>query len=325
MVRFVLRRLALIPIVLLIIHFLGFGYAHIARPLRAARNPFFASMADPEPLLSTYQRYMQDALNLDFGRLQTSPSVEEPLVTVISNAAAASLGLLSLALVSSTLVGLVLGLLAVRTAPPRVARWLTVLSTIGLAMPGFFIGSVFVWLFISYLLKGGFGTELPLPIRGYGWDKHVVLPVVALMVRPTVQLAQVTAELLKDELDKQYVVAARSVGYTWQSILRRSALRNILASVILSVTGSIRLLVGELIAVEWLFEWPGLGRLLASTLIPSGGSSPLQSPLFLNPSAVAAVLVVFAALFLLTDFLAAVLVRVADPRLRASEAELGNG
>jgi ABC-type dipeptide/oligopeptide/nickel transport system permease component len=41
--------------------------------------------------------------------------------------------------------------------------------------------------------------------------------------------------------------------------------------------------------------------------------------LFLNPSAVAAVLMVFAALFLITDFIAATLVRIADPRLRISE------
>ena len=45
MLRFIIRRLAIIPVALLLIHFLGFGYAHLARPLRAARNPFFASLA----------------------------------------------------------------------------------------------------------------------------------------------------------------------------------------------------------------------------------------------------------------------------------------
>jgi peptide/nickel transport system permease protein len=188
-------------------------------------------------------------------------------------------------------------------------------------MPSFYIGSLFVWLLISYLLKGGYGTQLPFPIRGFGWDRHLVLPVLALMALPTVRIAQVTAELLKDELDKQYVVAARSVGYTWRAILRRNALHNIVASVILSVASAVRLLVSELIVIEWLFEWPGLGRLLASTLIPSGISSPVQAPMFLNPAAVAGVLAVFAALFLITDLIAAALVRLADPRLRTHEEE----
>ncbi len=321
MVRFISRRLAIIPIVLLLIHFLGFSYAHLARPLRAARNPFFASMADPEPLLPTYQDYLQNALHLDFGTIPTSPSVQEPVFAAISRASVASLGLMAIALILSSLIGLLLGLLAVRPEPPRLAKWLTLISTIGLAMPSFYIGSLFVWALISYLFIGGYGTQLPLPIRGFGWDKHLVLPTLALMARPTVQIAQVTAELLRDELDKMYVVAARSVGHTWGAILRRKAMSNILASVVLSIAGSVRLLVGELIVIEWLFEWPGLGRLLASTLIPARTSTPIQAPLFLNPAAVAAILMVIAGIFLVTDFIAAVLVRAVDPRLRAPEEE----
>ncbi len=317
MTRFILRRLAIIPVALLLVHFLGFSYAHLARPLRAARNPYFASMADPAPLLPTYKDYLQNALHLDFGTIPTSPSVQEPLLSAVARMAVASLGLLAIALLLSTLVGLLMGLRAVRPDPPRMSNWLTVVSTVGLAMPSFYIGSLFVLATLMYLLRGGFGTELLLPIRGFGWDEHLVLPTLALMARPTVQIAQVTAELLAEELHKQYVVAARSVGFTWRTILGRNALRNILASVILSIAGSVRLLVGELIVVEWLFVWPGLGRLLASTLIPSGTSTPLQAPLFLDPRVVAAVLVAFAGLFLMTDFIAAILVRVADPRLRS--------
>jgi peptide/nickel transport system permease protein len=310
---------------MLLVHFLGFGYAHLTRPLRAARNPFYATEVQAEPLLPVYRDYLDGALHMDFGTLPTSPSVQEPVVQVIARASVASLGLMGVTLLLSILVGLGLGFAAVRTDPPRVARWLVVISTVGLAMPSFYIGSLFIWALLFYLLRGGFGTQLPLPIRGFGWDQHLVLPVLALTALPAVQIAQVTAELLKDELDKQYVTAARSVGFTWQVILRRNALRNILASVILSVASSVRLLVGELIVIEWLFEWPGLGRLLASTLIPSSSSSPVQAPLFLNPAAVAAVLMVFAALFLITDFVAALLMRIADPRLRIGQQGAANG
>jgi peptide/nickel transport system permease protein len=186
----------------------------------------------------------------------------------------------------------------------------------GLAMPSFYIGSLFVLALLTVLIRG-YSDQLYFPIRGFGWDNHLVLPTLALMARPTVQIAQVTAELLKDELSKQYVVAARSVGFTWRAIRWRLALRNIIAAIILSIASSVRLLVGELIVVEWLFGWPGLGRLLASTLIPGMTSSTVQAPLFLDPRIVAAVLTVFAALFLLTDFIAAFLVRLSDPRLRS--------
>ena len=321
MIRFILRRLAFIPVALLVVHCMGFAYAHFAGPIRAARNPFLASLANPSPFLPTYESYLQNALHLDFGTVPTGAAAEEPIVSVIGQASLASLGLTVTAWSLSVVLGLMIGLRAVRIDPPQVSNWLTVFSTIGLAMPSFYIGSLFVFGLFMYLVRGGYGTQLPLPMRGFGWDEHLVLPVLALMARPTVQIAHVTAELLVEELDKQYVVAARSLGHTWRSILGQKALRNILASVILSVAGSARLLVGELIVIEWLFVWPGLGRLLASALIPSTTSSPSQAPLFLNPPLVAAVLLVFAGAFLLTDLIAATMIRAVDPRLRAVDEE----
>jgi peptide/nickel transport system permease protein len=318
MTRFILRRFAVIPVALLLIHFLGFAYAHLAGPIRAARTPYVFIQIDSPPLLPTYRGYLQQVLRLDLG---TMPGAQEPLVTAILRATTASLGLLTLALVLSVLFGLVLGFRASRLNPPRTSQWLTVLSTVGLATPSFYIGSLFVVASITYVLQKGPGTEAPLPIRGFGWDKHLIAPTLALMVRPTVQIARMTSSLLVDELNKQYILAARSFGHTWRAIRGRLALSNILAPVILTTASALRLLVGELILVEWLFQWPGLGRLLGWTLVPPLLSSSGGGPLFLNPPVVAAVVTVFAAIFLVTDFVAAILVRVVDPRLRASEAE----
>ncbi|UCC65405.1 MAG: ABC transporter permease subunit, partial [Anaerolineae bacterium] len=217
---------------------------------------------------------------------------------------------------------LVLGLRAVRLEPRRISRWLTLLSTTGLAMPSFYIGSLLIAAMFSYVLEQSIGA--PFPMQGFGWDRHLVLPTLALMVRPTVQIAQMTAGLLEGELGKRYIATARSVGHPWRVIRRRHALRNILAPVILMIAGSGRLLMGELILVEWLFKWPGLGMLFAQALVPEQSSAAQGSPLFLNPPVVATVLTAFAALFLVTDLIAAVLVRVVDPRLRAPEEGTGS-
>lgn len=325
MVRFVLRRLAFIPVVLVLVNFLGFTYAHYARPLRAARTPF--ARAEPAgPLLPAYQAYLADLLQLDFGMQLDVPgslrsNVAATLGETVWNATKASLGLMALALLLSVVLGFILGFRAVQNDPPGVARWLALFSTIGLAMPSFYIGSLFILALVFYVLWRGPGTEVPLPLDGFGWDRHLVLPVLALMARPTVQLAQVTAGLLSGELSKQYVVAARSLGYTWRSIRSQYALRNVIAPVVLTIASLLRLLVGELVLIEWLFKWPGLGRLLAWTLVPAQLTSTRASPLFLNPQVMAAVLTLIAALFLLSDFIAAVLVRVFDPRLRTPESE----
>lgn len=319
MLRFLLRRIAIIPVALLLVSFLGYAYAHLVLPIRAARIPYLASLPDPGPLLPAYGEYLQGALRLDLGTL---PGTESTLGEVIVTAGKASSGLLVMAMALSILLGLSLGLWAVKVEPRRIARWLTLVTTTGLAMPSFYIGSLLLLAVFYYTVQRG---TLLLPLSGFGWDLHLVMPTLALLARPTVQIAQMTAGLLETELGKRYIRTARSVGHLWQVIRRRHALRNIMAPVVLSVAASARLLMGELILVEWLFQWPGLGRLFAQALVPAQTMAHGfgNAIVFLNPPVVATVLTAFAALFLAIDLVAAVMVRVLDPRLRAPEEGMG--
>jgi len=319
MSRQTLRRLTIIPAALGVVNFLGYAYAYVTRPLRAARIPYFyASLPESGPLLPSYLDYLKGLVRLDLGTVPVASGGRE-FVVVISQATVASLGLLILGLVASVGIGLLLGFSAVRSESRGTARWLTLLSTVGLAMPSFYIGGLLVLVVVTYISSWNLSAEAIIPIRGFGWDRHLILPILALMVRPLVQIAQVTAGLLETELGKRYVVTARSIGHPWKVIRRRHAFRNILAPVVLTVAGSFRLLMGELILVEWLFDWPGLGRLLALTLVPTSTSQSAGSALFLDPAVVATVLTTFAALFLLTDLVASSLVQRFDPRLRDAE------
>jgi peptide/nickel transport system permease protein len=241
---------------------------------------------------------------------------------IIRNATIASLGLLTVTLTLSSIIGFFIGQRAVKNESNQVAHWLSAVTTVGLAMPSFYVGSILIFITVAYILWRGPGTDSPLPLDGFGWDLHMVLPVLALMARPTVQLAQVTANFISGELGKQYVIAARSLGYTWRSIRNQYALKNILAPVVLTIAGLSRLIFGEQILIEWLFRWPGLGRLLAWTLVPAQLSSTKGSPLFLNPPVMATVITIIAAIFLLVDLIASILVRVIDPRLRNPETEV---
>jgi ABC-type dipeptide/oligopeptide/nickel transport system permease component len=177
---------------------------------------------------------------------------------------------------------------------------------------------------VYYVIAAGPEAKPPLPLHGFGWDLHLVLPVLALLLRPTVQIAQVTAGLLAGELGKQYITAARSRGNTWARARWRHALSNVLAPVILTIAGSFRLLVGELILVEWLFAWPGLGWLLSLALVPPriatvSGLSDI-SLYFLHPPLVAALLTMFTLVFLTVDAVASFAARSVDPRLQVADS-----
>lgn len=331
MTRFILRRLAIIPFALLLVNFFGYAYAHQSRPLHAARTPYFFTILPPsEPLSESYVDYAQDAVRLNLGSIPGNQFFRKnwgrdltSVGAVVWRASIASLGLLVLALSLSVPIGLLLGLRAVNTDPPGVSRWLTLLSTVGQAMPSFYAGSLLVLLVTYYVLWQGVGTKTIFTVHGFGWDRHLISPVLVLLLRPSVQIAQMTSGLLAGELGKRYVLTARSLGFPWALIRRRQALRNILVPTILTIGGSFRSLVGELILVEWLFGWPGLGHLLATTLIPSQISTSLGSPLFLDPPLVAAVLTSLATLFMLADLIASILVRVTDPRLRVPDENTG--
>lgn len=323
MAKFVIQRILIIPLLLLLVNFLGYTYAHYARPIRASRTPYVRA-EEPGPLIPSYISYLKTLLNLDFGMEIATPdnarsNTPSTLGETLKSATLASLGLLGIALTLSVIVGLYLGFKATKNDPPDVSRWLTVFSTIGLAMPSFYIGSLLIIALVFYILWKGPDSNVLLPLSGYGWDLHLVLPVLALMARPTFQLAQVTSGVLSGELGKQYVIAGRSFGQSWRSIRLHFALRNVIAPVILTIAGLQRFLVGELILIEWLFRWPGLGRILGWTLVPAQLTSSAGSPLFLNPPIMATVLVLIAAFFLIADFSAAVLVRYLDPRLREQE------
>ena len=317
MIRFIARRILIIPIALVIIHFLAFTYAHFAGPIRAARTPDLRQRFESSPLLDTYFAHVQDFFN---GGEATLPATREEFLTMFRQAAGASLGLLGISLAVSILLGFVLGLMAVRSQPPGVRRWLTPLSTLGLAMPSFYLGSLGILVVVYYVLVIKPGSPGLLPIKGFGWDTHLVMPAIALSLRPTVQIAQVIAGLLAGELGKQYVIAARSFGHDWRSIRWKLAMRNILASVLLTLASTLRLAFGELVVVEWFFSWPGLGRLLASALVPGQLSSQLgATSYFLNPPIIAAVVLIISGVFLLVDLVASLAVRAVDPRLRGGE------
>ncbi len=317
--RFLLRRLILLPVILVLLNFLGFCYAALAIQVHRAQSPYGAQEETTPQVIAQYRDYARGLLRFDLGSLPVG--THSPIGAFVAQGLGASVGLFGLAFLLSLLVGLPLGRAAIQLDPPRTRPWLTGLATAGLAMPGFYIGTLLVSLLLMQVSEAN--SNPALPVSGFGWDLHLILPLVALTIRPAVQIAQVTASLLSEELGRRYVTAARSFGLTWRMILREKALKNILAPLFLSISSAFRLSVAELILVEYLFDWPGIGRMLARTLVPPSTVGPRGlldvGVYFLWPPLMAALLPLFGLLFYLVDTLASALARRVDPRLGAPE------
>lgn len=314
MLRFLARRLVLIPVILAAANFFGFYFAFSIAPVISTSNPYSQGTLDLPPVLPEYMNYISNVARGNFGTTFNGENVTE----TISRVSIASLGLIGISLTFSIVLGVMLGRLAVRRNRVGVSTWLTFTSTVGLALPSFYVATLLITLFLFIFLYLTTGNTTMIPFQGFGWDAHLILPVLALTFQPTVKIAQVTGSLLSEELEKQYVTAALSFGHSFKSLKNKFAFRSILAPILLTIASSLRLMIAELIIIERLFNWPGLGRLIASAL-----SIRSQSQDVLSPPLIAALLTVLVGLFLLIDLFATTLSRVIDPRLRIETETTG--
>jgi ABC-type dipeptide/oligopeptide/nickel transport system permease component len=305
MLRFILRRLLTFPLILLLANFIGFAFAFYFVPLISNSNPYDTGESLLPPLFPEYAAYLTKFAKLDFGVTYNG----EPVFVAIARFSLNSFGLVAIALFLSILLGVFLGRLAVRRDSMKVSAWLTVLATLGLASPGFYIALL---LISAFLVMAIYGPGVFIPFQGFGWDAHLILPVLVLMVQPTVKIAQVTGSTLVDELQKPYVKAGISLGHTFRAMKDRFAFRSVIASILQAVAYSARLMVAELIIIERLFNWPGLGKFIGAVLQPASFSSTTV----MNRATMAAILTTLVLIFLLIDLITILIARMVDPRLR---------
>ena len=315
MFRFTARRLLNFPLILLAANFIGFAFAFYFEPVVASSNPYASGEIILPPIFPEYFSYLSKFANLDFGLTYNG----EPVLVTISRLSLNSFGLVVIALTFSIVLGIFLGRLAVKQDSLKVSIWLTLLSTLGLASPGFYIAILLITLFLLITI---YGPGLVIPFQGFGWDAHLILPVLVLMVQPTVKIAQVTGTTLVDELQKPYVKAGISLGHTFHTMKNRFAFRSVVAPILQAVAYSARLMVAELIIIERLFNWPGLGKFIGTVLHPATG---FGATTVLTPSTMAALLTVLVLIFLVIDLVTILIARLVDPRLRMDVFAEGKG
>lgn len=181
------------------------------------------------------------------------------------------------------------------------------LSTVLTSLPTFVVLLLAVEMFATMTLRTGVQLAL---VQGYGFDKHLVLPVTVLALRGGSYMAR-AIEVAQDEIMRQdWIRAARAKGLSGFGLWRRHVLPALGLPILGSALGMLRLMVGGLVIVDYLYNWGGLGRKLLEVSAPGIVSSRPGSI-----TAGAAVLLV--CLFVGVDAVGRMLARWADPQMRA--------
>jgi peptide/nickel transport system permease protein len=272
MLVFLARRALMLVITLLVVSVLAFliPYAGEGDParkiLRARLNDPALDPAQVEaltkelgldrPMVLQYFDWLQQVATGDFGFSYTSRTpVQELVVPALSVSVSLALAALLLALVFA----LPLGTWAATRRGGRTDNLVTFLSQSSVSAPEYWVGPVLVLVFARYLgwLPSG------------GWDglTYLVMPAIALSLRPFGYFTQVTRAAMSDVLVAPYITAARSRGLSYRQTLVKHGLRNSLLPVLTLFSFWFAGLLGGSVVIEVIFNIPGMGRLIYTAVV----------------------------------------------------------
>lgn len=203
-----------------------------------------------DPLPVRYVTYVGKLLRGDMGE---SIRDGRPVAAILGEALPATLRLGATAVAITLVFGVALGVIAAAAPNSPADNVIRVVSLVGLSMPVFWTGLLFIVLF---------SVELRwFPVSGSGTWRHLVLPSVTLALPSLAILARLTRSSVLEVLGEDFVRTARSKGVARRSILFKHALRNALIPVVTALGIIVGQVVGGAVLTETVFSWPGVGRL----------------------------------------------------------------
>jgi len=317
MTRFLVRRLLQAVPVVLLASILVFGVVRLVpgdpatvqlgmRLQRPGAGEALAALrhklALDQPVPGQYVKWLSHAAQGDLG---TSARYDEPVTSLVLQKLPISLELILAGMIPAFFVSLALGSAAAARPRSWIDGFATGVSTLGIAIPTF-------WLALVLLII--FGVRLNwLPVAGYvppGLSvaeniRHLILPAASLFVFETAIFTRFVRQRVGEELREDYVRTARAKGLRRGTALRRHVLRNSMGPLITVTALEFGTLMGGIVVIETIFRWPGIG------LLTLGAITDRDFPLLQGIVLIVAVVVVLANI--LADFTAALL----NPRLRA--------
>ena len=208
-----------------------------------------------KPLWEQYWEWLSKALGGDLGR---SLFTGQPVTTLLDTRLVVSLTLIIGSTLIATLFGIFLGILAALRGGAMGAT-IEAVGKIGLALPNFIIGLIFVYVFAV--------TLHAFPATGFVffstspslWLQSLVLPVATLALAGTTLIAAQTRQSMLETLNLDFVRVLEANGFTRRSIVYRHALRSAAIPIISMVSVVFIGLLSGTVLVETIFALPGLG------------------------------------------------------------------
>ncbi len=254
-------------------------------------------------LVEQYLRWLGDVVSGDLGTSLFNGR------TVASELAARFPVTLSLALgavVFAAAVGIPLGILAGTRPGSLLDRVLSIGTSLGIALPDFFLATAMVVLFAvnrDLLPSIGYVDLAENPLE---WVRHLVMPWIALGVASAASLARQVRGSMIEVLDADYIRTARAKGLGERRVLGRHALKNALTPAMTVLGLQFAYLLGGTFIIESIFALPGIGTYMLAA-ITSRDLPVIQG-----------VVLLVAIIFVFTNLVVDILYGVLNPKVRVT-------
>jgi len=258
-----------------------------------------------QPYPVQYFRWVSHVVQGDFGKsLRNGGPVRDEIVARLP--ATFQLGVA--ALVLGLVIAVPLGILSAVFRRTVVGFASTAFSQVGIAIPGFFLGLVLIYVFalnLRWLPPGSYTTFTDSPTE---WLRRLVLPAFTLSLFGAATQTRFIRSGLLDTLHQDYIRTARAKGFGEAAVIMRHALRNALIPSVTLLGLQIGAILEGAFIVESVFAWPGIGRLAVQSL----GARDYPT--------VQAVVLLAVFVFLLANLMVDVAYAYLDPRISYTRA-----
>ena len=315
MIRYTFQRLlSLIP-VLLILSVVVFAFVHflpgdvidmLMAGTEDSHDPAVRAALEKEygldkPFHVQYLVWFNKILHGDFGK---SLVTRRPIALELFTRLPATLYLAVIGIAISLVIAIPLGTIAAVKRNTMVDYIAQTVSLFGISIPEFWFAIMAVLLFSLYL---GWlpSSEYYSPFEDFGRSlKHLILPAAALGFRQAAITTRLTRSSMLDEVKKEYVDTARSLGLSESKVIYKYTLRNAMIPT-LTISGlQLAQLLGGTVVIETIFAWPGVGRALYEAIV--GRDFPL----------IQAGVLMLGTIVVVINLLVDLMYRVLNPRVR---------
>jgi len=211
-----------------------------------------------DPIHVRYGKWLGNVVQGDLG---TSLFTSYRVTDAIRDRIAVTISLVGSALLLSIAIGVPAGILAAVKRGRLLDRVLTFGTSVGVALPNFWLGLILVTylsLKLGWFPSGGFVSMTQDPLQ---WLRHITLPVVTLALAGAAEIGRQMRSSMVDVLDRDFIRTHRAKGLSGSRVVSRYALKNALMPVVTVAGLQVARLFGLSTIVEQIFNLPGIGQL----------------------------------------------------------------